>query len=225
MSSDYSTISEFGSIKQPYNDPTLYAVLDGLDSQFMFGSQGFQKGNYLASEFMANRCSANWDGVCQAVSESPQKWYPRPQCCPAGLTDGQAMLRETAFKKYLLYSKNCWQKCEVFDPTVADSPLVCHDIETAPTTGLSPSGFWALDGKRFDAGCALDNLPCQKVYGFTEAQMQQLDFDKVMDNLLRMPNLALDLLKKLAVWAAYTGNKNRLLGTKFGQFATLNQLW
>jgi hypothetical protein len=221
----YATISDFGSqMNEPYNDPTLYCVLDGLDSQFMYGSTGFQKGNYLCSEFMTNRCAVDWDDVCQAVFENPAHKYPRPQCCPAGLTDGQAMLRETAFKKYLLATKNCWFACEPFDPTVANSPLVCYDQDTAPTTGPSAATVWSLDGKPMSRGPALDNPPCEKLYGFTDKQMRELDSDPIMHNLLKFPNIALDLLTKLAIWVRHAGLERRLGHTQFMQFVRNNKL-
>ena len=83
----YSTISEFGRVNNVLNnDPALYCVLDGLDSQFTFGSTGFQKGNTLCSEYMSNRCAADWDELCEAVFVDPAHKYPRPSCCPQGLT-------------------------------------------------------------------------------------------------------------------------------------------
>jgi hypothetical protein len=189
------------------------------------GGVGFQTGNQLASEFMSNRCSAEWDGVCEAVMENPRHWYPRPIGCPAGLTDGQAMLRETAFKKYLLSTKNCWFACAPFDPTNADSPLVCYSSDTAPSTGTGKADIWTLDGKPVCGGPAIDNPPCEKVYGFTDKQMAELDSDRVMNNLLRYPNVALDLLQKLAIWVKSSGNAPKVKNTQFMQFVVNNGLY
>lgn len=214
----YSSISDLGN-PNTITDPVYYCALDGLDSQFAFGSTGFQKGNYLCSEYMSNRCAAEWDAVCQATLENPAYKYPRPECCPAGLTDGQAMLREAAFKHFLIGTKNCWSACEPFDPTVADSPLVCRQIDTAPTTGMSPFVIWALDGKQV-AGCpALDNPPCEKYYGMTEAQMRHLDQDPIMQNLLLAPYIAMDLLAALAQWVKQTHNIDKICHTQFYTFA------
>ena len=223
--SSYATITDFGASLRKYDDPTLYCTLDGLDSQFMYGSTGFQKGNFKCSEYMSNRCAAQWDSVCEAISQSPQSWYPRPMDCPVGLTDGQAMLRETAFKKYLLQTRNCWFACEPFDPTVAESPLVCYETQTAPSSGTNPALFWTLDGRRVSGGPVLDNPPCEKLYGFTDRQMTELDQDPVMHHLLRTPNVALDLLQKLAVWVQHTGNRGKILHTQFDQFAQRNYLY
>lgn len=222
----YSTISDFGQIMNTYtNDPALYCVLDGLDSQFMFGSTGFQKGNFNCSEYMSNKCAAEWDSTCEAVFHNSSVKYPRPQCCPVGLTDGQAMLREAAFKKYLLSTKNCWFACEPFDHTVADSPLFCYDIQSAPSTGTGKVAYWTLDGHRVCGGPAADNPPCERFYGFTDQQMAALDSDQVMNNLLKYPNVALDLLAKLAAWVKSTSNMYKISGTKFHRFASDNHLY
>ena len=225
----YTTISDFGQVNNVYNDPVTYCVLDGLDSQFMHGSTGmiFGKGNFKCSEYMSNRCAAQWDDVCQSYSETTTNKFPRPTCCPKGLNDGEAFLRETAFKKYLLKTFGCFSVCEPFDPTVADSPLVCYQTPTAPTTGPTGAEIWMLDGKMYDCQnrtCVLDNPPCQKIYGFTELQMRQLDSDPVMMNLLMNPNVAFDLLYMLWQWVVRTNNKAKVKGKSFERFA-YNQRW
>lgn len=224
----YTTISDFGQINNTLNDPATYCILDGLDSQFMHGSTGmiFGKGNFECSEYMSNRCASEWDELCQAYSETDTNKFPRAQGCPKGLNDGESFLRETAFKKYLLASKNCYSVCEPFDPTVADSPMVCYEIGTAPTTGVNPGELWMVDRRPLttclNGGCVLDKPPCEKIYGFTDKQMSSLDADPVMINLLRNPNVAFDLLILLSQWVKRTGNYQKIYNTHFWRFARSN---
>lgn len=215
----YSNITDFGNVNESNNDPATYCVLDGLDSQFLHGSIGFQKGNFLCSEYMSNRCATDWDNLCDAYSDRKSINYPRPQCCPAGLTDGEAFLRETAFKRYLLSVKNCYSVCEPFDPTVANSPQVCYFSSTAGSIGPTPYSKWEIDGQTVYNSCNVgDNSPCEKIYGFTEAQMKSLDADPVMNKLLSNPNVAIDLFAALARWVSSTSNWNKVAGTRFSRF-------
>ena len=217
----YTTISEFGEINEIYNDPATYCVLDGLDSQFMHGSIGFQKGNFKCSEYMSNRCSAKWDDLCETFADTKTKKFPRSQYCSSfDLTDGHTFLRETAFKKYLLKTSNCYYSCEPFDPTVANSPLVCFETETAGSVGPTPAAQWSIDGKVVYEGCQIpDNPSCQKIYGFTDDQMYSLDSDPVMNRLLTNPNIALDLLDILIKWTSCTENWNKIYNTRFHLFS------
>lgn len=221
----YTTISDFGNINNAMNDPATYCVLDGVESQFLHGgSVGFSKGNFNCSEYMSSRCAGKWDELCEAYSETDTKKFPRPQCCPRGLTDGEAFVREAAFKKYLLSTKNCFSLCEPFDPTVADSPMICYFSDTAPTTGPSGAELWLLDGHPIAGGCVLDQPPCEKVYGFTDEQMKGLNADMLMFKILSNPNIALDLLKLLATWVVNTGSVAKVQGTYFWNFIITNQL-
>lgn len=215
----YSNIIDFGNVNESNNDPATYCVLDGLDSQFLHGSIGFQKGNFLCSEYMSNRCSSSWDSLCDAFSERRSKNYPRPQCAPSGLTDGEAFLRETAFKRYLLSMKNCYTMCEPFDPTVANSPQVCYLSNTAGSTGPTPYSKWAIDGHTVKNSCNVSDTPsCEKIYGFTEEQMKTLDIDPIMNKILANPNVAIDLFAALARWVSATSNWDKISGTKFSSF-------
>lgn len=221
----YTTISDFGNINNVMNDPATYCVLDGIESQFLHGgSVGFAKGNLNCSEYMSSRCAQNWDELCDAFSETNTVKYPRPQCCPRGLTDGEAFVREAAFKKYTLSTKNCFSICEPFDPTVADSPMICYFSDTAPTTGPSSAELWLLDGKPVSRCPVMDYPPCEKIYGFTDEQMRALDFDLLMLKILSNPNIALDLLKLLASWVVNTKNIQKVQNTKFWAFAVNNRL-
>ncbi len=224
----YATITEFGaSINNAMNDPATYCVLDGIESQFLHGggTVGFAKGNMKCSEYMSSRCAQNWDELCEAFSETTTVKYPRPQCCPRGLTDGEAFVREAAFKKYLLRTKNCFSVCEPFDPTVADSPMICYFLDTAPTSGPSSAEMWLLDGRPTSGGPSLDYPPCEKVYGFTEEQMNRLDADPLMNKLLSNPNIAIDLLKLLAIWVTTTRNVRKVNRTRFWCFVSRNRLF
>jgi hypothetical protein len=108
---------------------------------------------------------------------------------------------------------------------VADSPAVCYLTDSSPTTGASDAYDWKVDKKPITHGCVMDNPPCQKIYGFTSAQMRELNSDPLMYKLLTKPNIAIDLLYALAQWTKRTNNLYNVSGTHFDTFAKLNRLY
>lgn len=183
-------------------DPLLYCVLDSMDSQFLHGATGrtFGKYNQHCSQFLSTRCALNWDAVCEELSKDKETRFPdtggplsyysingqynRGPCLPYG----EQLIRDTAFKKYKVAMKDCNIHCEPFDPTVANSPLVCFENRTSCTTG--PTTSEVCTGTT-EAGV------CQNIYKITPEQAKGLDADPVMNKILDQPRLAPDLLDQI----------------------------
>jgi hypothetical protein len=221
----YRQISDFAPDinNQVTSDPLLYCVLDTMDSQFLHGAPGrtFGKYNEHCSEYLSTRCSMNWDGVCEAMSKDRETRFPNTggplpsygffgnyksgPCLPYG----EQIIRDTAFKKYKVKLSDCNVYCEPFDPTVANSPLVCYEARTSCSTG--PTNYEVCEGSS-EGGL------CQSVYKFTPEQIQNLDSDPVMNKILDKPEIASDLIEQIYLTMKDDGSLNSLKGTRFYRY-------
>lgn len=139
----YSKIKNFGKVEYASENPLTYAIgnnVEGLgnngnyDNLFQHGSEAVTLGIHSDSSqlFMSQYCAQGWDGFCDAASQDDiyyGNYYPN-QLVNQGslisnneLTQGEALLRNTASRKYL-DTTNCLQSFRPFDPNVADSPLI-----------------------------------------------------------------------------------------------------
>lgn len=236
----YRTIQDFGSNLQKIpEEPLTYCMLDGLNAQFMHGAQGkiFGRYNRECAEYISSRCAVNWDEVCQASSTNTNPNFPdmtgrEPECCSNELTQGQLLIRDTAYKKYLLVSTNCNVRCEPFDPTVVDSPLICYeypDTLAVNNSNVSIGGVTNCQGNLdlSPSTCQLDNNtttggPCQKIYGIKDENISNLDTDFVMNSLIDNLKLAPNLLFKIYTGMKQMGKLSYLTRTRLGSFYLIN---
>lgn len=193
----YRKLSDFApNIDNSYsNDPLLYCTLDYMDSEFLHGAMGRTQGKYNSNctTFLTHRCANNWDAVCEAISEDTETRFPNtnldisPTDVPQGfynqaldpITYGEQIVLGTAQKKYRINTENCNIKCEPFDPTVPNSPLVCWE------TSIPCSGENSATTSEFCYGSAAPGQ-CIREYGLTKEQALDIDNDPVMNKLLDM---------------------------------------
>ena len=209
----YRQISDFApNIDNQYSaDPLFYCTTDGLDSQFLHGSQGriFGRYNKHCSEFLSTRCAKNWDEVCEAISHDRETRYPNmsgPLPSYTGgkfnvcLPYGEQLVRDAAIKKYKMMTLDCNLQCEPFDPTVPNSPMICFETRTNCNTAGSSSVSACIGGS--------EGGVCEAIYAITPEQAKNLDNDPLMNRLLNKPEIALDLLENIYK----TLQKNNQLG-------------
>jgi hypothetical protein len=198
----YRVISDFApNVSSVAEDPLTYCLPDVLNSQFLHGGVGrtFGKGNRSCAEYMASYCANSWNEVCDAASENKSAVYPdmtenNDGACVSGpQTAGNLLVKDTAYKKYLLNPSWDNVSCEPFDPTVPNSPFYCYIA--AP--GLTK-------------------------YGLTDAQIDHLDEDEVMERLICNPDIAPDLLTRIYVYLKSSGKMDRVSGKRLGQFFKMN---
>jgi hypothetical protein len=200
----YRQIADFApNIDNEYSrNPLYYCTLDAMDSQFLHGAQGriFGRYNKHCSEFFASRCANAWDELCEAVSKDQETRYPNeagplstiyvdapaPPCLPYG----QQLIRDAAFKKYRSETKDCNVKCELFDPTVPNSPMICYETKVSCASGPVPE-------EKCMGACNGQYGSCQSVFKISPEQAKVLDTDPLMNKLLNKPDIAMDLLEQI----------------------------
>lgn len=214
----YRQISDFApNIDNEYSaDPLFYCSTDMLDSQFLHGSQGRIFGRYgkHCSEFLAARCANQWDEVCDAISMDRETRYPsmsgvysdsqKTVCLPYG----EQLVRETAMKKYKIATIDCNIQCEPFDPTVANSPMIC--FETRATCSLNSVSNTCSNTR--------DGGVCESIFSITPEQAKVLDTDPVMNRILDKPEIALDLLEKIYGTMKKENTLELIRNTRLGKF-------
>lgn len=128
--------------KNPYNaaNPLTYCMFPTLNSQFVHGSSsgGILYGNQNTNcmNYMAERCSQNWDGFCSAYMDmNVDTYWPNTGCIDAQAyenakqflsiktTIGQDLLRNSCYRKFIWVPDLAATK-EPFDYTVANSPII-----------------------------------------------------------------------------------------------------
>ncbi|NDB36068.1 MAG: hypothetical protein EB023_12175 [Flavobacteriia bacterium] len=219
----YRQISDFApDIDNQYSaDPLFYCTTDGLDSQFLHGAQGriFGRYNKHCSEFLSTRCAKNWDDVCEAISHDRETRYPDlsgPLASYTGqkggnvcLPYGEQLVRDSAIKKYKSMTLDCNLQCEPFDPTVANSPMICFETRTNCTVG---SGIAQTCIGGSEGGI------CEPIYTITPEQARVLDTDPVMNRILNKPEIALDLLENIYKTLEKNKQLNIIQNTRLAKF-------
>jgi hypothetical protein len=220
----YRSISDFApNIDNEYSrNPLLYCTLSEMDSQFLHGAQGriFGRYNKHCSEFLASRCANHWDELCDAVSKDKETRYPNeagpsgsvyvdtpaPPCLPYG----EQLIRDAAFKRFRSTTKDCNVKCEPFDPTVPNSPLICYETKISCASGPVPEEVCvgACDGYG----------QCQSVFTISPEQAQLLDMDPLMNKLLNKPDIAMDLLEQIYLNMKQQGTLGLIRQTRLARF-------
>ncbi len=220
----YRSISDFApNIDNEYSrNPLLYCTLSEMDSQFLHGAQGriFGRYNKHCSEFLASRCANHWDELCDAVSKDKETRYPN-EAGPSGsvyvdtpaapcLPYGEQLIRDAAFKRFRSTTKDCNVKCEPFDPTVPNSPLICYETKVSCASGPVPEEVCvgACDGYG----------QCQSVFTISPEQAQLLDMDPLMNKLLNKPDIAMDLLEQIYLNMKQQGTLGLIRQTRLARF-------
>lgn len=221
----YRQLSDFApNIDNEYSrNPLLYCALNEMDSQFLHGAQGriFGRYNKHCSEFLAARCANNWDELCEAISHDKETRFPN-EAGPLGsvyidglkspcLTYGDQLTRDAAFKRFRSETKNCNVKCEPFDPTVPNSPLICYESKVSCASGPVPEAV--CQGASAEAYGS-----CESVFVVSPEQAKMLDMDPLMNKLLDKPDLAMDLLEQIYLNMKKAGTLGLLRQTRLGRF-------
>lgn len=203
-SNSYANVSDFGpNTYSPVNNPLTYCINDTIDQRFMHGSHSDTYGQHSrpCQLFLSQYCADKWDGFCEYASKNTSTHYPdQYQACGGagvvacrGLTAGEALIHNTAARKYLVKMYNGRQKYEPFDPTVPNSPMI---------------SYWVSDN------CSYSNATVPE-YG---VDAKTIDNDIVMDKILAKPIIAMNILINIYNSMKRKGNLTTLKGTKLGKF-------
>jgi len=201
---NYSNISNFGSnAYSPVNNPLTYCMNDAMDQRFLHGGNSDVLGQNSKScqLFMSEYCADNWDGFCEIASQNTNKYFPNnvERCTNYedntcfGMTSGEALIRNTASRKYLIKMHNAHIKYEPFDPTVPTSPMISYWVSNDFSYSNSVIPEYAVDPL-------------------------EIDNDKVMDKILMKPNIAMDILINIYNTMKRYKTLSGLFGTKLGNF-------
>jgi hypothetical protein len=204
--STYRPISQFGSNSYaPSNNPLTYCLNNTMDNRFLHGGNADTLGQHskACQSFLSDYCSEKWDGFCEIASRNTNTNYPNNIQACTGLGDiasknmnaGDALIRNTASKKYLVSMGNCKKKYEPFDPTVATSPMI---------------SYWISDS------CGRTCVPVYVV------DPDKIDSDIVMDKILRNPMIGIDILINIYNTMKRMNTLENLTGTKLGNFYATN---
>ncbi len=227
----YRQIANFaGEINNVSNDPLTYCVPDILNSQFLHGSDGrlFGKHNRQCGIYMSNRCSQNWDNICESMSFNSDTNYPdvsnNPDVGCARLSGGQILVRDTAYVKYLYSADSCNVICEPFNPNVADSPQICYMSEMSCSIGDSRASMCGIlkDKQITRAQCGISDEPCAREYSLTDEQIKTLDQDPVMNKLIDVAYIAPILLHMIYNSLKKRGKLSQIKNKRLGKFYELN---
>lgn len=200
---NYSSISDFGSNAYlPVNNPLTYCMNDTMDQRFLHGGHSDVLGQHSrpCQLFMSDYCADNWDEFCEIASRNTSKSYPNnidgctesTNVAHGSMTAGEALIYNTASRKYLIKMHNAYKKYEPFDPTVPTSPMI---------------SYWVNDGS-----CSNSRVP---EYAVDPAK---IDTDVVMDKILMKPIIAMDILINIYNTMKRYGTLSGLKGTKLGKF-------
>jgi hypothetical protein len=207
--SNYSSISNFGSnVNVPNNNPLTYCMEDSVDMRFAHSGSNidiYGPNSKPCQLFMSSYCSDSWDEFCEIASKNTSVSFPdQMQGCDSGsliacqgLTAGEALIHNTASRKYLLNMHGAHKKFEPFDPMVANSPMI---------------SYWVPDD------CSYSN------YGVPEYAVDpaSIDNDPVMNKILNKPIIAMNILINIYNTMKRYGTLSKLKGTQLGQYYSLH---
>lgn len=202
--SGYSNISDFGSnTYSPVNNPLTYCMGDTLDSRFLHGGHSSTYGQHSrpCGLFMSQYCADKWDGFCEVASKNTNVQYPdQYEGCTTsgvvacqGLNAGEALVHNTAARKYLVKMHNAHKKYQPFDPTVPTSPMISYWVSNNCSQSRAGVPEYAVDPKK-------------------------IDDDPVMDKILSKPIIAMNILINIYNTMKRYGTLTDLEGTKLGHF-------
>jgi len=207
----YARISNICSPDTELTNPLTYCATSDLDNSFLH-TAGQRKGPYseACQNYMSDYCSANWDGVCEYVSQNTNSSFPTAiningsigmELSPgigSGLTMGELLIRNTAIKKYISKMSGCVFNYEPFDPLNPSSPM----IRVLSSDQCSDSGN------------------CISTF---EVSADGLNEDPVMNKILMKPSVAIDILINIYNTMNRKGTLSSLQGTRLWNFFQTQQ--
>jgi len=201
---EYKNVSDFGSnAYSAVNNPLTYCLNDNMDQRFLHGGASDTLGQHSrpCQLFMSEYCADKWDEFCEVASQNANTSYPNQvQGCTnagdiacKGMTAGEALIHNTASRKYLHKMHNARKKYEPFDATVASSPMI---------------SYWVSDN------CSYANSGVPEYV----VDPKKIDNDVVMYKILRKPIIAMNILINIYNTMKRYGTLSGLRGTKIGSF-------
>jgi hypothetical protein len=173
---------------------TLYSCGgSGIDQNFFLGSNLYGQNSKPCQEFLSRKCSVEWDGVCERLSQNDGKNivnHINQQIPNQKMTAGEILLVNSAKKKYQSSTRNCFLKFEQFNP-------------------LDPSSF------------ELQYLEGPNCFITYEVNPRKIDSDKIMNKILDKPEIAFDLLSNIKNTMYAKRTLHQLKGTRLGKFYNL----
>ncbi len=198
----YKDISDFGSnAHSAVNNPLTYCLGNNMEQRFLHGGHADIYGQHSrpCQLFLSQYCADKWDGFCELASRNQSTHYPeQSEGCTGlvacnGLTTGEALIYNTATRKYLIKMHNAHKKYEPFDPTVPTSPMI---------------SYWVSDNCSYS----------QKGVPEYAVDPKKIDDDIVMDKILTKPIIAMNILINIYNTMKRHGTLNSLKETKLGHF-------
>ena len=201
---NYSTISNFGpNVQSALDNPITYCLTTGVNNGFLHGSSADELAQHsrACQEFMSEYCKQGWNQYCEFASQSGDTskpnnlldcYNPGPSNVP-NVTDGEALIRNTASKKYLVTMLGGELKSQPFDATVANSPLISY---------WQPANHYQPLWKTMTPIYAVDP--------------KTIENDIVMHKILNKPHIAFDILINIYNTMKRNGTLQKLLGTRLG---------
>ena len=132
----YQKIYNFGqgSSQDINNDPVTYCMGKTIDISFQHGTDQYGQHCKPCQIYMSQRCSKNWDNICEMLSYNTSTSYPNSiqkcnginQVLNKNMTAGQILLYNTFAQKYLSETIGGYERTEAFDPNVASSPMITY---------------------------------------------------------------------------------------------------
>jgi hypothetical protein len=204
--SSYTKIIDFGSsAHSAVNNPLTYCLNQTLDNKFLHGTLGDVLGSQHGKHcqmFLSDYCSKNWDGYCEYASQNTNKVYPNNiQECGGGgessvacgdLNAGEVLIQNSARKKYCKMVGDFTQKCESFDPTVPNSPMVCYNVKNG---GYNNAVLM----------CEIEDP-------------SSIDNDPVLNKILDNPHIAMQMLVNIYNTMKRKGTLSSISNTRLGSF-------
>ena len=184
-----------GVANDPTNDPTTYCINKTIDSSFMHSSSSWGQSCKPCQAWMSQRCSENWDNICEYTSYNTEPSYPNNMelgNMPYGIVNknliaGEILIRNTFSRKYLTGMYGSSLNSEPFDPNVMLSPQIT---------------FWDSGG-----------IPVYEI-----KDVSSIDNDIVMNKVLDRPYIADDMLINIYNTMKRKGTLPTLKGTRLEYF-------
>lgn len=204
MNSTYKSVSSFGSnVYSPVNNPLTYCINDTMNQRFLHGSHSDTLGQHSKScqLFMSDYCADKWDAFCELASKNQSVHYPNnaEDCTNSGdiacrdMNAGEALIHNTASRKYLIKMHNAHKKYQPFDPTVPCSPMISYWVSDTCSYANSGVPEYAVNPK-------------------------EIDDDPVMNKILNKPIIAMNILINIYNTMKRYNTLSGLKGTKLGNF-------
>lgn len=199
----YTSVSSFGSnMYSPVNNPLTYCIGDNMDQRFLHGGNASIYGQHSrpCQLYLSQYCAEKWDGFCEIASRNTSVITPDQFGCTnsgvvacEGGTAGDALVFNTATRKYLVKMNGAHKKYEPFDPTVPTSPMI---------------SYWESDNCFYSK----PGIPEYAV------NPETIDDDPVMNKILAKPMIAMNILINIYNTMKRYGTLSKLYKTKLGYF-------